>query len=105
MIKDLEFVSPESQGLRSEDVLEFIHFLEYQKINIHSFLMARKGKIIAEGYVPPFHKDFAHRLYSSSKTFVSLAVGLLITEGKITLQDKICDYLQDYIEKEQHPWI
>lgn len=105
MIKDLEFVSPESQGLRSEDVLEFIHFLEYQKINIHSFLMARRGKIIAEGYVPPFHKDFAHRLYSSSKTFVSLAVGLLITEGKITLQDKICDYLQDYIEKEQHPWV
>ena len=34
LIKDLEFVSPESQGIRSEDVLEFIHFLEYQKIKV-----------------------------------------------------------------------
>ena len=67
MIKDLHMVSPESEGIRSEDILEFIKMLEYHKINLHSFLMARNGNIIAEGYVPPFDKDFAHRIYSSTK--------------------------------------
>jgi hypothetical protein len=102
MIKDLQFVSPESQGIRSEDVLEFIRLLEYHKINIHSFLMARGGKIIAEGYVPPFDKDFAHRIYSASKTYVAIAAGLLITEGKLSYEDKIVNYLKDFIDTEPH---
>ena len=49
MIKDLEFASPESQGIRSEDILTFMDRLAYRKINMHAFLMARNGKIIAEG--------------------------------------------------------
>ena len=105
MINDLEFASPESQGIRSEDILTFMERIAYHKINMHSFLMARKGKIIAEGYVPPFHEAFPHRLYSASKTYVALAIGLLITEGKITLQSRVVDYLQNYIESEQHPWV
>lgn len=104
MIQDLQFASPESQGIRSEDVLEFIRLLEYQKINLHSFLIAKNGKIVAEGYVPPFNKDFKHRIYSASKSFVALAIGRLITEGKLTLKDPIAPYLADYIDTELHPW-
>lgn len=104
MIRDLQFVSPESQGIRSEDVLEFIRLVEEHKINLHSFLMARGGKIIAEGYVSPFDKDFKHRIYSASKTYVALATGLLITEGRLSLEDRIVDYLTDYIDSDLHPW-
>ena len=51
MIRALQFVSPESQGIRSEDVLEFIRLAEEHKINLHSFLMARGGKtyLLTEG--------------------------------------------------------
>ena len=104
MINDLEFVTPESQGIRSEDILTFMERIAYRKINLHSFLMARNGKIIAEGYVKPFHKDFPHRLYSSSKTYVAMAVGMLVTEGKIKVTDKIADYLQNYIHKPLDRW-
>ncbi|MBR2471803.1 MAG: serine hydrolase, partial [Clostridia bacterium] len=104
MIKDLQIVSPESEGIKSEDILEFIKCLEYHKINLHSFLMARNGKIVAEGYVPPFDKDFAHRIYSSSKTYVAMATGLLITNGKLKLTDKITDFLTDYIDSDLHKW-
>jgi len=105
MFKNLEVVSPESQGIRSEDILEFMNYIAYRKINLHSFLMARNGKIIAEGYVKPFHKDFAHRMYSSSKTFVAMAVGLLVTEGRVKVTDRVVDYLGNYIDTPLHPWV
>lgn len=104
MINDLVFTTPEEQGISSANVLKFIEILEYNKINIHSFLMARKGKIFAEGYVKPFNEDFRHRIYSSSKSIVSLAVGKLITQGKIKYSDKICELLSSLIDTELGYW-
>ena len=100
MISDLDFVSPESCGIPSENILKFIEILEYNKINIHSFMMARGGKIFAEAYVKPFDEHFLHRLYSSSKTVVALAVGKLITEGKLHYDDRLADIFRDFIEIE-----
>lgn len=100
MINDLNFVSPESEGISSSNVLEFIKQVEYYKINMHSFILARNGNIIAESYAQHFDKDFKHRIYSSSKSFVALAVGLAITEGKMKLSDKVVDLLKNYLKTE-----
>lgn len=95
MIKDLVYASPESVGIRSADILKFIRFIEENKINLHGFLFAKDGKIIAEGYFPPFDESFLHRLYSSTKTYVALAVGMLVTEGRITVKDKIVSFFPE----------
>ena len=97
MVKDLIFTSPESQGIKSEDVLQFIKEIEYQKINMHSFMMVRNGKIICEGYFKNFDKDFKHRLYSSTKTFLAVAIGVLIDQGVLSLKTKVVKYLTPLI--------
>lgn len=61
------------------------------------------GKIIAEGYFPPFDKDFLNRLYSSVKTYVAVAVGMLVTAGKIKLSDKIIGFFPEYDANEVSP--
>ena len=96
MIKDLVFVSPESEGLSSEKILKFLDIVNGEKLNLHSFALARHGKIMAEGYFKPFDKDFRHRIYSCSKSFVALAVGKLIGDGYVKLSDKIIDYFPEY---------
>ncbi|MBQ8658390.1 MAG: serine hydrolase [Clostridia bacterium] len=105
MVNDLIFKTPEEEGLDSKYVLKFLKILERRKVNLHSFMLVRHGNIIAEGYYKPFHKDFMHRLYSSSKTYVSMAVGLLIGEGKLKLDDKILDHFPEYKETEYHKWL
>ena len=57
MIKDLNFVTPESEGIPSERIVEFIEYLREVRANVHSFIIARHGNIIAEGYYKPFDKD------------------------------------------------
>ena len=50
MLKDLYFVTPESEGLSSENVLRFIELMKKRKVNLHSFLIYRNGNILAEAY-------------------------------------------------------
>lgn len=95
MIKDLKFKSPESEGVRSSDILRFIRYVEENKLNLHSFLFAKGGNIIAEGYFPPFDESFVHRLYSASKTFVALAIGMLVTEGRLKVTDKVISFFPE----------
>lgn len=92
-------VSPESAGISSEKVLKFIQTLEQYNFCTHSFIMARGKDIFAEGYYAPFHKDFKHRMYSVSKSFVSVAVGLAAEDGLLTLDDKMVDYFPDYLNE------
>lgn len=105
MIRDLQFKKPEQEGLSSKHILEFIKRLEDRKVNLHSFLIYRNGHIITEAYYKPFDKNFQHRLYSSSKTIVSLAIGKLVGENKIKLTDKLKDLMPELVEKEQDEWM
>ena len=72
---------------------------------MHNIMIIRHGKIIAEGYWKPFHRDFCHRMYSISKSFVAGAIGLLTDEGKIKLSDRVCKYFPEYPEEELHPYV
>lgn len=106
MVKDLVFTSPEAEGLSSQKVLDFMSFMDYWKINLHSFMVIRHGKILAEAYAKPFDKDFKHRIYSCSKSYVALAVGKLIKENRVKLDDKLYKYFVDEADAEKlHPYL
>ena len=90
-----EKISPEQAGISSKDITAFIKRLEKRGATMHSFLFMRGDKIFAEGYWKPFHRDFCHRQYSQTKSFVSVAIGLLEEEGKLCLDDKIASYFPE----------
>lgn len=106
MCEIFEKILPESVGIPSEAILNFIDELEKRDVNIHSFMMLKKGKILAEGYWKPFHKDFEHRMFSVGKSLTALAIGLLEAQGMLCLNDKICEYFNDKLPTSGvHPWI
>ena len=89
-------VSPESVGISSEDVKSFIDILDSHRMHTHSIIMARGENIFAECYYAPFTENFLHRMYSVSKSFVAVAVGLAVTRGLISLDDVIVDYFPEF---------
>lgn len=46
---DLQRATPESQGVASSAVLQFVAAIEEQIHEIHSFMLLRHGSVIAEG--------------------------------------------------------
>ena len=72
---------------------------------LHGFAFLRGDKLFAEGYFAPVHKDFLHRMYSTSKTYTSMAIGALIGEGKISLDDPVYKFFPDKVPADLHPYI
>ncbi len=100
-----EYTSPENAGVDSAEVTGFIKDVENMGICFHSFILLRHGKIFAEGYEKHFSKDYKHRLYSVSKTYTSAAIGCLIGEGKLSLDDKVYTFFPDKCPDNLHPYI
>jgi len=101
----LKASSPESLGIPSSAILNFLERIDRQQTCMHGFLLLRKGKIAAEGYWAPYTENSMHRMYSVSKSFVSMAIGLMIDEGKLTLNDRVADFFKDKVSENLHPYL
>lgn len=96
------YTSPESMGVSSKDIKKYIEVLERTRLSTHDIIIARGNSILYENYWAPFHKNFLHRMYSVTKSYVSLAIGCLEEEGKINLDDKIGKYFPKEIENQKN---
>jgi CubicO group peptidase (beta-lactamase class C family) len=84
--------TPEAEGISSQAILDFVDAADKSVNTLHSFMIVRHGKVIAEGWWAPETADEAHILNSVSKSFNATAVGLAIHEGKLTLDDSVLKF-------------
>ncbi len=95
----LERATPESQGISSSAILKFVEAAESQLHELHSFMLLRHGKVVAEGWWSPFERQHPHMLFSLSKSFTSTAVGLAVAEGRFSLDDTVISFFPDEAPK------
>jgi CubicO group peptidase (beta-lactamase class C family) len=88
-------MSPESQGVSSAAIRSFLKAASASGIDWHSFMLLRHGNVIAEGWWKPFEPQYKHTLYSLSKSFTSTGIGLLVAEGKISVDDPVISFFKD----------
>src|SRR5207237_5567963 len=81
--------TPERQGISPSAILAFVEAADSDIDAMHSFMLVRHGHVVAEGWWTPYDAKTPHVLYSLSKSFTSTAVGLAITEGKLSLDDEV----------------
>ena len=106
MKKDiLRFSTPGEAGVSPRAVTAFLDDVAERGFAMHGFLFLRHGRAFAEGYYAPFEKDEPHRMYSVSKSFVSMAVGALIGEGKLSLSARVASFFPDKCPPDLHPWV
>ena len=96
--------TPEEHGVASQTVVNFLERMTKLDIRLNSFMLLRDNDIIAEGYWKPFDAEKQHRMYSISKSFTSCAIGILVDEGKLSLDDKVADFFPDKCPKNLHPY-
>lgn len=89
-------VTPESQGVSSKAVSEFVSALNTLD-QAHSFILLRHGKTIASGAWEPYRLDLPHELFSLSKSFVSAAIGIAQGEGRLSIHDRLIDFFPEYL--------
>jgi CubicO group peptidase (beta-lactamase class C family) len=87
--------APEGEGVSSSGILSFLDAVAQSKHELHSFMMVRNGHVVAEGWWTPYAPQFNHTMYSMSKSFTSTAVGFAVTEGRLTVNDKVVSFFPD----------
>lgn len=97
-------VMPEAVGIDSKRVIKFITQLEERGLCMHSVLMAKGTDIFTECYWAPYNKDTLHRMYSTTKSYVGIAVAQLAADEKISLSDSITKYFPEYTEDCHEYW-
>lgn len=100
-----ETITPEAAGIPSGEVLRFLRSLENRGLRMHAALLMKGDSIFGEYYWKPFDRDFCHRMYSQTKSYVSIAIGFLEQEGKIDLDAPIADYFPEKIDRELPPYL
>jgi CubicO group peptidase (beta-lactamase class C family) len=84
--------SPESEGVSSKYIVDFINAVDTGSVEIHSFMFIRHGKVVAEGWWKPYGPDYKHIMYSASKTFTATGIGLAVSENRLKLTDKVVSF-------------
>lgn len=90
--------TPEEEGVSSEGILQFLNAAEKEKgMHLHSFMLLRHGKIIADGHWYPYDCTNKHTLYSVTKAFTATAIGLAVNEGAFSLDDKVISFFPEHL--------
>ena len=84
--------TPESEGVSSLRVLEFVQAADTAIDAMNSFMLVRHGRVVAEGWWRPYAPSTPHMLYSLSKSFTSTAVGLAVAAGKLGVDDEVLKF-------------
>ncbi|MEG1651159.1 MAG: serine hydrolase [Oscillospiraceae bacterium] len=85
----LDRATPESQGIDSGYIGEYLNeLLRCPKSRIHTLTIMRNGKIISQTSPFPYRSDVWHISHSYCKSVTGLAIGILVGEGKLSLDDK-----------------
>ena len=90
--------TPESQGISSDLFTALIRELDASKdTEMHHFMALRHGKVICECNFAPYPKGMWHITHSMCKSITGMAIGMLIEEEKLKLDENIYDIFPDHI--------
>jgi len=98
MIRDLyRTAPPEAFAVSSDAVRQAIREIrEVHNLDLHSFLMLRRGVLLWEEYFREGERHRLHVLHSVSKSFTSTALGLAQAEGLLSIEDKLYDFFPEH---------
>jgi CubicO group peptidase (beta-lactamase class C family) len=87
--------TPEAQGVSSAAVRAFVETADKEVTTMHSFMLVRHGKVVAECWWKPQTPETQHVMFSLSKSFMSTGVGLAVAEGRLSVDDPVLKFFPD----------
>lgn len=95
---DFNYATPEETGISSSIIKDFIKELNNDASTaIHSLIIVKNNNTILEMTNKPYKIDYWRYTFSLSKTITALAIGMLIDDGLLNVNDSITKYLGDHM--------
>jgi CubicO group peptidase (beta-lactamase class C family) len=91
--------TPATEGIDAagvEGILRSIRDGSYPRVD--SMVVARHGRLVAEGYFNGYARDTLHDLRSTGKSFTSALTGIAVERGLLIVDDPISLYIRDFAD-------
>lgn len=87
--------TPEAQDLSAGALDAFVAALDASEQEIQTLMLMRHGQVVLEEEWAPYRIQDPHLLFSVSKSFTSMGIGLLVEEGRLSVDDKVVGFFGD----------
>ena len=94
--------TPEAEGVSPAAIASLVAALDAGG-STHSFMLLRRGSVVAEGWWAPYEARMPHMMFSVSKSFTATAVGLAIADGLFGLDSLVAELLPDDLPVDVSP--
>src|SRR5262252_6706257 len=89
--------TPADQRVDPAAILSFLDAVDSRPdIEMHSLMVVRHGRVVAEGWWAPYSAGRPQLLYSLSKSFTSTAAAFAAAEGLLDLDDTVVSYFPEF---------
>lgn len=88
--------APESEGISSRHIQAFLEELRRDPaLYTHEVIILRNGKVLCEAAYGGQDLNAAKYTFSACKSITSLAVGLLVDDGMLSVSDQLADFFEE----------
>lgn len=95
--KHFKRTAPERRGISSKRIYDMLSELELSpRANIHNIMVLKDGEVISECSSPGYDVNIRHLSHSMSKTVTGMAIGFLVSEGQLSLDERLSDLFHDF---------
>ncbi len=101
--KSLPRSNAEAEGVSAEGLKKYLDAVESSQQEMHSLMIARHGKVIAERWWGDHSPARPHIMNSVSKTFTATAIGFAVAEGRLKVTDKVISFFPDKLPPGELP--
>lgn len=96
--EDFNKTSCKEAYVNKRHLMDMFDHIEQEKINIHQMILLHNGSKVFDVFAKQ-DEDKKENVYSVSKSFTSIAIGILIDRGLINLEDYVLFYFVDDLKK------
>lgn len=103
--KALPRSTPEAEGFDREALDEYLEAVKGSGQELHSVMVLRHGKVIAEKWLGDHAPHMNHVMHSVSKTFTATAIGFAVTENRLKVSDKVISFFPGDLPEQVSPYL
>ena len=84
------------------NITSYVKDINEQKLRVNSVIVLQKGEKTAEHH---WKEDQARNIFSVSKSFIAIALGIILDEGKMSLKDRVIEFFPESISAANNPYL
>jgi len=98
-------ISPGPAGVDAGAVRAFVQDVAAAGLDLHSFMLSRAGRVVAEAWWWPCRAERPHLMHSLTKSFTACGIGLAVAEGRLACGDRVISFFPEFRPPAVDPWL